>query len=372
MSEESESLELFHAGVKGMKWGVRKDDKTSPRKLTKEERRERSASRIDKRASGQQAKIDKLRAKPGNFLTRGNRAKEATKREKLRDRAISDAEKKRSGKMTSTEKKLAIGASVTAALVATYATYKFVDSGEMSRLQDKGAAFLNSREKKLGPWDMNTDLWRNSFNDDPRKIKAVYADRVNPDFGEPGTKMNCRRATFAFEARRRGYDVQATRSRSGTGQNMFGLDNALSPGSKHDGTGIVSGLKKMHEAGWKEDKVSFTKYAQMGAGAETKISKSASETRGMSDSIFESLGKEPNRSRGELGVLWEMGGGHSMAYEIFKGKPVIFDTQTGKMFEDPESFAKYGGSRVGEAGFTRLDNKELNKEFLSKWVTNAK
>ncbi len=39
--------------------------------------------------------------------------------------------------------------------------------------------------------------------------------------------MNCRRCTFAYEMRRRGYDVAATRTTNGRGQTAVGVYNAL-------------------------------------------------------------------------------------------------------------------------------------------------
>lgn len=91
----------------------------------------------------------------------------------------------------------------------------------------------------------------------------------------------------------------------------------------------------------------------------------------MAKSIFDSIAKEPNGARGELGVGWSFGGGHSMAWEIVNGRPVIFDAQAGLKFDSPDSFAKIAG-RVGKAGYTRLDNLQLNDEYLKRWVNNVK
>jgi hypothetical protein len=90
---------------------------------------------------------------------------------------------------------------------------------------------------------------------------------------------------------------------------------------------------------------------------------------GGSKSIFDTLAKEPNGSRGELGVMWNMGGGHSMAYEVVKGTPVIFDGQTGKIYKTPLEFMDMPA--VKNAGFTRLDNVDLNVDYLMRWMTNA-
>jgi hypothetical protein len=86
--------------------------------------------------------------------------------------------------------------------------------------------------------------------------------------------------------------------------------------------------------------------------------------------IFKALASQPDGARGELGVAWKMGSGHSMAWEVVKGKPVIFDAQSGKMFKSDSDFSEIGAS-VKEAGFTRLDNIELNDDYLMRWLKNA-
>ena len=68
-------------------------------------------------------------------------------------------------------------------------------------------------------------------------------------------------------------------------------------------------------------------------------------------------------------MRWLNGGGHSMAYEIVNGKPVIFDTQRQKVFKDIADLDIYT-SRAKDAGFTRLDNKDLNTDFLQRWLKN--
>lgn len=361
----SEDLELFHYGVLGMKWGVRKDRKT------KGARREKRAAKYDRRAESQQKKIDRLKGKEGNVLTRGTIKREIRNREGLKARNLSDAAKKREGKLSSGQKKTAIGAAIAGTIVAAYAANHLSETGDISRAIDRGKAHFDNREDKLGPWERDTQLYQNAGTDDVRKIKAIYADQVNPDFGERGTTMNCRRATFAFEARRRGYDVQATKTTKGAGQNSVGLYNALDWEDKYDGTGTITITKAVMDdikKGGTGTPGFMDLQTNLPAGAKNKIENT---TGNMSESIFESLSKEPNKSRGELGMMWSIGGGHSVAYEIVKGKPVIFDTQTGKMFSTPEEFSEYG-NKIGTSGYTRLDNVPLNQDFLNKWVTNKK
>lgn len=86
--------------------------------------------------------------------------------------------------------------------------------------------------------------------------------------------------------------------------------------------------------------------------------------------ILSSLSKQPNGARGELGMMFKGGGGHSMAWEIVQGKPVIFDTQTGKTYKSALDIAQLS-TNLTHSGFTRLDDKALNTNFLMRWVKNA-
>lgn len=346
---------LAHYGVKGMRWGHRKtEEEVTQIRAGKAEKFVNKAAAFQTRISalensgpqtyGTRIQIDELKAK--------------------RDIALSDAEAKRQGKMSSTQKKVAIGASITAGLIAAYIVQDNVQSGEVTRLIAKGKEHFSGEEFKF---KKNEKLADRSMSVDDIHEKVVK--HVNPDYGKPGTKMNCRRATFSYEMRRRGYDVQATKTTNGNGQNAMGLLNATTPGEKIKSTHRLNimGTAIKETSGKSQGKESpmMDLIDNFAPGGRNSIK------GGGSHNIFNKLSKEPDGSRGELGVIWEMGGGHSMAYEIVKGKPVVFDAQSGKKFEDPESFYKaMGGTR--DAGFTRLDNVELNHDYLMRWMTDAK
>ncbi len=59
-----------------------------------------------------------------------------------------------------------------------------------------------------------------------------------------------------------------------------------------------------------------------------------------------------------------------MAWEIIKGKPVIFDGQTGDVYKSKIDFTAIANS-VKEVGFTRLDNIDLNNDYLMRWLKDA-
>lgn len=379
VKERPEDYELFHYGVKGMRWGVRRPvDSTTglirkgseERKENRAAKRETKAQKFEAKAEGYRSRIDNLKNVPAeNLKLQKSNAKLIKKLEKAETRSLKDADRVREGKLTSTQRKVAIGAAV----VATYVTYRAVDynlqSGNFNRMAQRGKAFMEGRD----PSDFKKASFLANKDFDVDQLKVWVADGVNPDYGGIGTKVNCRRCTFAYEMRRRGLDVQATKTTKGTGQNLVGLENALSPGKKERGTSLFSILKDVSKEAYETRNApdAKTPYADLlNAGSYGKIRVEKTEGKNYGVSLFESIAKQPSGARGEVGVGWKAGGGHSMAYEIVKGKPVIFDTQTGKVYKSAEDFAKLG-SNIKEAGLTRLDNVDLNTDYLLKWVKDA-
>lgn len=354
--------ELVHFGIKGMKWGVRKAEDSSSGGNSSSKgispRKERKAKSREADARSRQAEIDRLTAKgksaiPGVQLGRNLKVRQLSG---VRDQKLKDATDIREGHLTDGQKKALIGAAVVGTALATYGTYKLVDSG--------GARQLLSRNT---PFKTNDLLSRKMS---PERIFDEVVKPINPNFGDVGTKMNCRRCTFAYEMRRRGMDVKSTLSVKGSGQTPTSLLNATDPSAGRRGMGIFKRATKLAT----EDESGPVHSILASKGLGTK-----SIGRGMlphldrnekSQWIFDQLGKNPEGSRGELGVGWFGGGKHSMAWEIIGGKPVIFDAQSGKAF-DSAKFASEVAGNVNQAGYTRLDNIPLNTTFLKRWVRNA-
>jgi hypothetical protein len=371
MNEETDEF-LAHYGIKGMQWGKRKAADSSggrSKAEVKSEKRETKAQKFDAKAEGLNTRIKKLDAEiealPPNFRSGYDRAilkDMRTELTKSRDVAVKDAQAVRNGKMTSTQKKVVIGASIVAGLAATYVIQDQIQSGNATRLITKGKERFSGEKFEF---KKNDYLANKNFDADD--IHSVVVKKINPDYGAIGTKMNCRRATFSYEMRRRGYDVKATKTTNANGQNVIGLYNATNPGKKITSTSNYNVIKNLTNESKKKygDPKTFTDLsANFAAGGKSKI------PGGTPNAIFHYLAKQPDGSRGELGVMWQMGGGHSMAYEIIKGKPVIFDGQTGKKFEAAEEFLK-AMPHVKSSGFTRLDNIDLNVDYLMRWMTNA-
>lgn len=378
MTDQATEEFLAHFGVKGMKWGVVKDDSSTSTKSVSTEtqaKREARAQKFETKAVGYQNSIDTLtNTTYKNALSRRSANSDIQSLQKAKEQALKDADSKRQGKLSSNQKKVIIGAAVVGTIVAATIIYNNADAGNFNRLAAKGKQYISGQR---GPSFKKEASLASKMGADDVFEKVVK--HINPGYGAPGTKNNCRRATFAYELRRRGMDVQATRSFDGTGQHAGGLLNALTLSSKQSAPTDLQSfnsklLKEQFQAG--KDAALKTPFSDImkgfGAGAKIGISPDVPGGRVTAQKVFEDLAKQPNGSRGELGVSWIMGGAHSLAYEIFDGKPVVFDTQSGLKMDSVESFSKGAGEVLGSAGLTRLDNVPLNLDYLQKWVKSVK
>lgn len=341
--------ELYHHGIKGMKWGVRRYQNEDGTLTNAGKKRQ---EKYDKKAQKYYDKAEHYQTKIESISVKNHSSRKVNKLEKKKKKALRDAELKKKGKLTNKEKAMIVGVTV----VAAYATYKFIDSGRAEQLIAKG-------KKALGMTDSifkkNSELANKNLSDSEIFDKVV--SRINPDYGAIGTKNNCRRCTFAYEMSRRGYDVKATKSVSGTGQNTIGLNSAISKE-----TGYSGYFRDVFKKGTYADKILTTTINNMGL----KDIPLSSNSKDNAKNIFKSLSEYPNGARGEIMMRWNVGGGHSMAFEIVKGKPIIFDCQSKVKYSSFEDFSQMG-EYILNASSTRLDDIDLNEDFLMRWLKNA-
>lgn len=321
----SYSDELYHHGIKGMKWGVRNGP---PYPLDDSDH---SAS---EEKAGWRKSLDKS---------------ESDKQNKDKKYGLTDRQKKA----------IKIGAAVAATALIAIGTYKLADSGELHRLIEKGKAALGKTDG-IG-FKRNPDLAKPMSADE---ILTNVVSRINIDHNivgaaSIGTNNNCKRCTYAYELSRRGFDVKATKSISGTGQHVYGTYNAT---HKDSIGGPITRIKKYLKG---DEKILETIRNPLG-GTPIKIQSSSP-----SESVFSALSSSPNGSRGELIMKWKSGSSHSIAWEILNGKPIFYDCQRSIMFDTPEKFNSYA-DEIQEATFQRLDNVDLNLDFLQRWCENTK
>lgn len=366
ISEKPSLEELSHHGVKGQRWGIRKKQDVSSEEQAK---REAKAQKFVKRSEDLQRRIDtgntnisilsNQQSQSIYTKVRVSQLKQDQRTlEKMQENVDKHAEAKRQGKLTPTQKKLLIGGAVIGGLVVAGVVAKKVDSGEFRQTVNRGREILTGKKFKF------TEAPELKGNWSADAIEKLVVPDINPGYPNGiGTGMNCRRCTFAYEMRRRGLDVAATRTPTASGQNPVGLLNALT--TDFEDISQKQGMKMFLTPNAKDPISRHLNYIGKGSGGLRKF-KNPSPVE-----IFERLAKEPERSRGELGVFWKAGGGHSMAYEIINGEAHIFDAQTGKHYANWTDM-NFDLPDMGTAGWTRLDNVPLDTNFLQRWVKNVK
>jgi hypothetical protein len=356
-----------------MHWGVRNEE---PTEAPKTSRRETKAQKFDIKAEAMNTRVSNLNREI-NQLPSGVRAyyKKAALQasvadaEKRRNSYLKDADAVRKGKLTSTQKKVIIGGIAVAAIAGTVAYGVGKESGELNSLKLRGEAFLASKDFKAArtnPLAMtkNPDLLRPNMSAD--EVLRTIGRPVNPMYNTPGGHMNCRRSTFTHELRRRGYDVRATTSALGWGQSESGAINALTTASR-DRFGSTS-LSSM-VVGGRGIRGQLPRDTRSNPAKTTAtVARSISKL----EDILPGFAGQPNGARGE--IVFDFGAfGHSMAYEMFDGKPVIFDSQKGIMYRGAHGIADMAAKWGHPAGaeITRLDDIDLDMNFLSRWATKV-
>lgn len=306
---------LAHYGVKGMRWGRRK-----AKEVSSESRR---TSPADDEASRQ--------------------ARAARK------------------------KKMIVAGSIIAlgliAAVGGYTAYKYdqnIKLDLLSRLQN---------EHDIG-WRKKDDLAADVTN--IKKFKKDIVDPINPNYGKAGTKVNCMRCTFAYELRRRGYDVRSTLARSALGedQEQTNFGRHLATDKNNPFSPSRSGTFKSAEENFDKYAAAYQKSKVSDSMLGEKIIASGGSASQKASKLMDTLSKEPEGARGELGMSWFFGG-HSVAWENVKGKPMLIDAQNGIVYDSYDKVKKLMED-AESIGYTRLDNKELNLDFLERWITDAK
>lgn len=154
------------------------------------------------------------------------------------------------------------------------------------------------------------------------ETKEQTLQKVNPSKGShlASSGNNCCLCTIAYDMRRRGYDVIA---------------------KQHAPINLLYDISA-EDVSW-----------MYGFPKETKTHSAKGLERALS--------KEPEGSRGAAFCSWGKGsGGHVVAYEIEKWKPVLYDCQSGDRYSKITDLF----DNVRDTSFIRLDDKEPNYNYV--------
>ena len=179
----------------------------------------------------------------------------------------------------------------------------------------------------------------------------------NPFYGKNSsfsTTNNCAYCSFAYDLRRRGYDVMAKLSPTGvSNEDIFKVYKNAKPRIMDPFNAMVL------DKDGKPTNLANTK----------NLSKARSSllAPGKVNKVFKQLASEEG-SRGLLTIYWQGGGGHATTYFVKNGKVKIADPQTGKIL----TFNSEYMNKVAYGYTVRLDNmpiEDIDLEEIKRYVT---
>ena len=317
--------ELYHFGVKGMKWGIRRyqnEDGT----LTPEGRMRYGSS--EKESYIDKARRMKYSIKVDND-TQTKTEKHAHKNLDKSLAAINIAIDVRDVSMSLPI--AALGVASMNPLIFAVGAYGTISSG--SRLVNATSALMKEKKyfkqrEKESKIDKKTGLYKKTKELTDKEDLA----NVNPAFKSYNSDKhnNCMLCTTTYDLRRRGYDVTANVASSGYSN---GDIKRWYPKAKINN---VSAL-----------------------GEDGKYSKKA-----LVENTISELSKQKN-SRGNMTVAWDGHlGGHSIVYEVNNGNVRLLDGQTNKIYDNPEKIL----NKVRQVSYVRLDNIQPDFDKIKECV----
>lgn len=315
---------LQHYGILGMRWGIRRFQDKSGR-LT---------------AAGKKRYDDD----PSN----GAPEKASTKTPK--EVGDSFIEKKLGIKLSDRQKTaIKIGAGVAAAALVAYGGYRLYNSDVGKPLRDQVDQFLNrfnegyDREtfKRTGKLTEHAkqDLSTRDYDSKLRFFKKAREYTPDEDLKAinegmfqmtKGGSNNCGLCTTAYELRRRGYDVRANFAEQG--RSVKTLSEFFKNADIQDDAALANRTKSEWMA-----------------------------------AIERRLLRQGDGARGNFGGQYAMGGGHSIIYEVSKGKVIFRDGQTGETYRSVRE--AIGNFVPGKSNYFRMDNLEINNDTIHNAVS---
>lgn len=223
-------------------------------------------------------------------------------------------------------------------------------------------------ERANAPIDPKTKL---KVQEPPKSFKENLA-RVNPAFNEARYSddrkyrydytCNCASCAITMELRTRGFEVQAV---SASAKYNANYDNAEYYYKKAKAIPVVKDIRReIAEREKTKNPVTDAECAKWLATAEQKRMHGNKE---LIQKVHSAMAKEPVGSRGKVSVFWGVYGGHAMAYEILgNGKFRLIDAQTGKYYDGQKANQIIKNALSFE--YTRTDNLEIDFKKIKEII----
>lgn len=317
---------IQHYGILGMRWGVRRFQDKSGR-LTA--------------AGKKRYDDDPSNGKPGSS------SKTTKAKKEVGDSFI---ERKLGIKLSDTQKKvLKTGAIIAGVAIAAYGGYRLYNSDIGKPVRNQVDLLFNrfnegyDREtfKLTGKLTEHAkkDLSTREYDSKLRFFKKAREYTPDEDLRainegmfqiSKGGSNNCGLCTTAYELRRRGYDVRA--NFADQGRSVKTLSDFFKNADIQDDAALANRTKSEWMA-----------------------------------AIERRLLRQGDGARGNFGGQYAMGGGHSIIYEVSKGKVIFRDGQTGETYRSVRE--AIGNFVPGKSNYFRMDNLEINNDTIHNAVS---
>lgn len=307
------SDELYHYGVKGMKWGVITKKEPVGKSRRKSTKADDPSTKPPKKKSKHRLKLEAKYKEKG--LTDEEAAKEADKRIKA-------------------EIIVGSAAAVAVTALAAYGGYKLYKG-----YHDTGAKIDPETGFRLIDGPETDEETLQKIN--PGRVKFLSGHKNKEIIS--GSSQNCMLCTTTYELRKRGYDVHAGLSTEGyTPEDVFPK--------------IFSNYKGT------TDIPSF----QVDEATKTVLSASPEDKLKNIEKVLKSEG---SGARGNIMVYWKnFGGGHSMIWENVDGNITFKDGQTGEVYKDFAKDILSKTNNIAPVRVLRTDNLQLNTSAIKDYI----